>query len=1089
MLTYSVIHPKEGVRALLDDFKTCESLLGKLVVRREHPHAFQVFARPTEFYEYIMSLAPSERVYHETIFGSMRQKLKFDIDAKGTIDDAVTIRGLLDHIIDVISDTFSTHYHIDIEDNIKVYASCGYTDKSKTIYKHSYHIVINGYYVVSNTEAAAFTNYVIEGLSDDAKKIIDRGVNSSLQNFRCYGNHKYKSNRVKTLVDVSELNLNDFNSSLITATAGCIPLPCIGGVEYEANYSKYELSNEDIEGILEIIGECTKGWKFRRMVGMRLEFQRILPTHCVFCNERHHNDNTLVFDVNYSEATCSYSIWMKCRHAPGESKYVGGYESPNKKREVGLAAFILANELKKQTAEVADVENHTAPMVYPKGFIKNKFDELPDDRKHVYREPQLHNFELTPTLCVKAQMKMGKTKTLERYIDANFNSDVIPSRIVFVSFRQTFSREIKAKFGDFTLYSDVEGPLTQQKLIVQVESLHRLRVGEGVDLMVLDESESIFEQFGSGLLHHHGRAWAVFKWLAKHAKHVVAMDANLGDRTFTMMNTLRRAHPIYYHCNTYQNDTESKYYMTAERSEWLLSLYHMCDAGRKIALPVSSLREAETIHRTLKERYKELSVGIYTSKTSMVEKKRHFSDVNHYWSGFDVLIYTPTVSAGVSFERAHYDVMFCYFIDKSCNVETCHQMMGRIRDVKLREYYICINATFNNLPTNAEDIKRYIVNKRAIAMQQMDDNNLRYEYDANGDIDVVEDEYTTLWIENQKITNLSKNNFAGRFINYIRGYGGNIHQLNVCDITGIENADELAVQLETISDNHRTQKQGLALEEAEYIAASRDISHEEAVEIREVLDNMNDHNGIDDDLGKLIDETRFEYLKYKIRETYDWRQEIDADFARRYGEQRNKQIFINLRQITRGRNINDALLIIHAREREAVLALQHNDTAHFANISKRCVWDKHNTAIMLLRACGWIGLFDKATISAPRMARNLRASHADITAKSITDVVSNSMCEYVPNLNITHLPDVMYVRKMTRFISRVLTHMYGAAITDVENIYHIRVNGIFEYVEGLPDDAIHIPKLPAVFVHCNAQVAMGEVEYVGFDDDVPVFIQ
>ena len=33
----------------------------------------------------------------------------------------------------------------------------------------------------------------------------------------------------------------------------------------------------------------------------------------------------------------------------------------------------------------------------------------------------------------------------------------------------------------------------------------------------------------------------------------------------------------------------------------------------------------------------------------------------------DVLIYSPTITAGVSIETEHYDEIFCLFTDKSCN--------------------------------------------------------------------------------------------------------------------------------------------------------------------------------------------------------------------------------------------------------------------------------------------------------------------------------------------------------------------------------------------------------------------------------------
>src|SRR5581483_4166964 len=148
------------------------------------------------------------------------------------------------------------------------------------------------------------------------------------------------------------------------------------------------------------------------------------------------------------------------------------------------------------------------------------FEKLPAAQKTIYAEPALRPFELAPTLCVRARMKMGKTKALTEHLARHFISDINRITIRIVSFRQTFSANIKEKFPNFTLYSDVKGDLVDDRLIVQVESLHRLKISEQPTLLILDECESIFEQFDSGLLKRFNMSWAVFQWLLKYSKYV-----------------------------------------------------------------------------------------------------------------------------------------------------------------------------------------------------------------------------------------------------------------------------------------------------------------------------------------------------------------------------------------------------------------------------------------------------------------------------------------------------------------------------------------------------------------------------------------
>lgn len=62
--------------------------------------------------------------------------------------------------------------------------------------------------------------------------------------------------------------------------------------------------------------------------------------------------------------------------------------------------------------------------------------------------------------------------------------------------------------------------------------------------------------------------------------------------------------------------------------------------------------------------------------------KKDFCDVNNAFSVADVLIYTPALTAGVSFEVKHFDYMYGLFDHTSCSAEICSQMLGRIRDIK-----------------------------------------------------------------------------------------------------------------------------------------------------------------------------------------------------------------------------------------------------------------------------------------------------------------------------------------------------------------------------------------------------------------------
>ncbi|MTV59162.1 hypothetical protein GM547_14040, partial [Streptococcus pneumoniae] len=81
-------------------------------------------------------------------------------------------------------------------------------------------------------------------------------------------------------------------------------------------------------------------------------------------------------------------------------------------------------------------------------------------------------------------------------------------------------------------------------------------------------------------------------------------------------------------------------------------------------------------------------------------KKKHFENVNKYWSKLDIVIFTPTCSEGVSFTKENFDCVFGLFYDHSACAETARQMMHRVRNISTNKYYVYIK----HLPGNSDII-------------------------------------------------------------------------------------------------------------------------------------------------------------------------------------------------------------------------------------------------------------------------------------------------------------------------------------------------------------------------------------------------
>lgn len=988
--------PEDRLDILENVYDTKTKLDDKFVVTNTTNRSYYVFNSIKKFKKYLDKLDNKDKTYDEVIFSWMKQKIRLDIDIKikeipNNIENTdLFIDNLLKIILTAIIDAFFHKYLIELDEKDIIITSSHGTEKK------SFHLIIDKYYALTNVIVQEFVVHLVKLIPISLRNFVDLNVYKKIQNFRMALNHKSNSNRVKKI----ETPHNWFDT-IIQNTEGCIELK--GNSENKDIENNIEIEDVTCVDIIEFVNktnsEVLEHQKFRLKVNNILIFDRKAPSFCQLCNETHHNDNTAMLLV-YNESQSS-KIYFKCRHLKNKLLYIGNmgeYISLYSRKEERLSTLI-------------DLANNEP--------ICGLFEALPTSQKNIYINKIIKPFEHKETLCVKAGMKMGKTKALVDYVNNNFNSEITRFKIRIVSFRQTFSLNIKEKFKDFTLYSDVKGPLTADKLIIQVESLFRVKIDIGdepPDLLVLDECESIFEQFNSGLLKNFTESWAVFQYLVKYSKYLVAMDANISDRTYRLLSLIRNK-KLFYHCNLYQNALDDHHFITTNKIKWISLIYEKLEDNKKIAIPISSLNLAETLQNLLKNKFPEKKIKLYSSKTSQDEKKEHFSKINDYWNKYDILIYTPTVSAGVSFEVEHFDIVCAYFTDVSCNVETAIQMMGRIRNVGDKEYYICLDTSVNNLPTKLESIKVNLYESRNNLFKQIDVNNhmLSFNYKGDGKVYYQENDYFYLWLENIRIKNLSINDYCRRYISYIASYG--------CTIDILEERDKRV----TNSDILQEQKMIKHIAN-EKIVQSEDLNHEEVEEIKNKISTDND----------LSEKEYNAYQRYLLRSNYNWNKDIDEVFVSIYGNKKIKRIFKNLCRINLAYDENKqpsefivkSLNKIQTEEQNICMEMLDGDSKYL-DLNRRYVFDQHRIALGLLKICGWTDyIYDKNIISKEALCQIFRNNEQKILSsiREIKDKFGLNMYNQ-DKFKYDKGTEGSYVDNIITIISTITKSMYGVTIT------------------------------------------------------------
>jgi hypothetical protein len=877
--------------------------------------------------------------------------------------------------------------------------------------KFSYHLLVAPFLVANHQEAKAFTACVLDELRAEAPEfvqLVDPNVNKSTQNFRLTGSTKPGGFRPKIFSAELAGRLGTCKDAeipvltMVTYAPGAVRLPTLLSGAPVPQQMIEALTNEDTAGILAAIHqfcpEARTDHRFRRRVGTLLLFERERPSVCSLCCRVHDNENSFLVscapcapDAESSGTASKVALFEKCRRSTGKTRFLGyvmcssgAFPAEAAQATRGTAAKVQAVQAQSRLERtVVALQNRSRD---PHASCDRLFETLPPDRRTIYNEPVMRPFEDMPTLAVKSDVGMGKTKKLREYLDTwvpvGGGDGLIPPPVIrFVTFRQTFSESLRSRFPEFKHYGDIGvSQITGARvprLVIQVESLHRLlsdaMAGAPVGLVILDEVESVLEQFNSGLHKSFHESFTVFQWLLASAERVVCMDANLSDRTFRTLQRMRPNTPVHFHWNVYARARHDTVHITANKGVWLTTLMEAMACGKRIVVVSNSLREAKEIRESLTADFPQKKIELYSSETPQSKKALHFADVEKYWASVDVLMYTPTVSAGVSFEALHFDCMFVNLSDRSCNVETARQMMGRVRQLRDKDYFVCIRALGGAHPTDIATLERLVYDRKRLLMESQGSASAfpkgerpsAHVFDpTSGQVRPYRSPYFYLWLETARINNLSRNGYAERFLDQVADSGATVRLL----------VREEEADVKNIARKFSEVRKSIQAEESAAVAASPDLGLEEVADIRRRMEVGN---------SKAADVTqadRFALQKFQLRKSYNWEYEIDAAFVRALNPSNVQQWFANWQAIAGDVSLADGL----ERLREAELGIQmaieaalgapgvanHEgraagsliDRLEQSAIRRRGHYVRHFFVIWMLHVCGFRCLLDPRAV-------------------------------------------------------------------------------------------------------------------------------
>jgi hypothetical protein len=674
-----------------------------------------------DFYRILLNTPMKERNYYEIIRNG-RQKLHFDIDMKRkeipdpkffTLEYAESVK---DNLIKGIHEFFSSYVKepLFINNDVIVFTSHG-PDRL------SYHIIIDNFAFPGPMHCNDITLKIVNNLPDDMKRFIDISVNKSNQQFRMWKSCKEDetSQRFKEIAqdwaffgkpihweprrnndprwswpDLNPylLGLLYFERTLVShftipPIEVCYQLP---SVSTSHKVFTEEIGDINLQHLEKLVPH---GWIIGQSNDNFVKLNRTHPSVCPLCERIHEKD------------TQNYLV------------VIGGPQN------VFFKCFRTTPDTSKQSLYLGCLNPDYEYTVEEKQQISQFINKKPIASNHHYCEEHVKSVHpISGTiLLICSYLGTGKTTAFIEYIRRTN-----PRRVLILSPRQLYARSITSEYNctkshlpppvgePFKCYLDVEDVTKCNRLVLQMESLHKLSDLDNAkpfDVLILDEIEALLKQFSSTKTMKDVIGCSNVFWkLVRETPIIIGGDAFLSKKS---INTLKAINP---QVSVIRNDFPPPKRKAIVYKSWHALVHRALTSlrmGKKIVFVLGSKKKARSFAAECAARG--YTYKIYTGLSENVEQDRlDLANVKEAWAHVQCLIYTSTITVGVNFDtRDVFDELFAYGTSHGGTVRDLFQGLLRVRFIKDNVLHVSwySKPTNTTLPTTRQTVQDLILFK------------------------------------------------------------------------------------------------------------------------------------------------------------------------------------------------------------------------------------------------------------------------------------------------------------------------------------------------------------------------------------------
>lgn len=520
-------------------------------------------------------------------------------------------------------------------------------------------------------------------------------------------------------------------------------------VEMKRNTLPISLS-EDVSVAISLVDPNT--WTFRRCDkiedGVKVWFKRLKSSKCDLCDRTHDNDNTLYIVIYTNGAMIRY-----CTRTTNNT----------------ILKYSKVDDFSKDTFN--KINNKKLSFSTTAGIKYVRFNS-----KYINNKVTLD----TDITGIRSPMGTGKT-----YFTAK---NVIPSqpKVFEICHRVSLIQDkLNGKYKNlgFVSYQDVKEINSDiNRCITTVESMGKCQISPDMapDLLILDEIRGVRSQLLTSPYIRSGNIFANFCWYVKYSKKILMLDADLTPDLMQWIRDIRygdnvsskAANCVFYHnvnntnvgktASFYQDRTLIENLIVQKLNSGENVFIASCDGVNKQAMFKKKLSSECKIPIA--------QILVINSKTKAIPAVKRCIEHPETWSSYRVVIISPTITVGTSYDEDHFQSVFGLFNNATICHEDALQMLGRVRRYSSNKMYINVTMRARNLPTQPNDVIEYLQYNQN-KLNGSSGVNLQYSVDYYGNRHYVVTPFYKMFVDATVQRNRSLNQFMEKLILNIKDHG------------------------------------------------------------------------------------------------------------------------------------------------------------------------------------------------------------------------------------------------------------------------------------------------------------------------------